>query len=59
MILSFMEILAAVVMFVWNISALTNLGVNFLVCLVLFLFMLFLRKSGTPLAIFALFGEQF
>ena len=59
MILSFMGILAAVVMFVWNISALTNLGVNFLVCLVLFLFMLLLRKSLNPLAIFDLFGEPF
>lgn len=102
MILSFMGILTAVVMFVWNISALTNrltdlavrilsgalpaeqitictggysifgsityislqaadvsrrmIGVNFFVCLALFLFMLLLRKSGTPLAIFALFA---
>ena len=35
------------------------IGVNFFVCLALFLFMLLLRRSGTPLAIFALFGEQF
>lgn len=32
------------------------IGVNFFVCLALFLFMLLLRKSGTPLAIFALFA---
>lgn len=35
------------------------IGVNFLVCLTLLLLMLLLRRSGTPLAIFALFGEPF
>ena len=35
------------------------IGVNFLVCLALLLLMLLLRRSGTPLAIFALFGDLF